>query len=66
MTTATQTMVERYIEAELAVLDGKAVTMNGKTLTMVDLPAIREGRREWEARLERERGGGRPGFVRFI
>ena len=65
MTNAEQ-MVERYIEAEMAVLDGKSITFNGRTMTLADLGEIREGRREWESRVMSERGGGRPGFVRFI
>ncbi|MFI8479647.1 primosomal replication protein PriB/PriC domain protein [Pseudomonas sp. NPDC078700] len=49
MTTAQQ-MVDKYIEAELAVLDGRTITFGGRTLSMADLKDIREGRLEWERR----------------
>lgn len=56
-----QLMVERYIEAEMAVLDGKAIQFGGRTLTMENLSQIREGRKEWERRASAEsvraRGG---------
>lgn len=63
MTTAQQ-MLEKYMEAELAVLDGRSITFNGRTLTLVDLPQIRTGRQEWERRVNAETlaaMGGRPG-----
>ena len=46
-----QKMVDRYIEAELEILDGKTVTMNGRTMGMENLNEIRHGRQEWERRL---------------
>lgn len=55
--TTSQQMVERYLEAELAVLDGKTVTLAGRTLGMENLAEIRKGRQEWEARVTSERGG---------
>ncbi len=59
--TQAQQMVERYIEAEMAVLDGKAIQFGGRTLTMENLNQIREGRKEWERRFNAEnlraRGG---------
>ena len=63
MTTAQQ-MLEKYMEAELAVLDGRSITFNGRTLTMVDLAQIRTGRLEWERRVNAETQaamGGRSG-----
>lgn len=63
MTTAQQ-MLEKYMEAELAVLDGRSITFNGRTLTLVDLPQIRAGRQEWERRVNAETQaamGGRTG-----
>ncbi len=65
MTTTAQQMLDKYIEAEQAVLDGRSVTMGGRTLTMVDLNQIREGRQEWERRVNAERTvaqGGNPGY----
>lgn len=59
--TQAQLMAERYIEAEMAVLDGKAIQFGGRTLTMENLSQIREGRKEWERRVAAEtvraRGG---------
>lgn len=59
--TQAQLMAERYIEAEMAVLDGKAIQFGGRTLTMENLSQIREGRKEWERRASAEsvraRGG---------
>ena len=59
--TQAQQMVERYIEAEMAVLDGKEIQFGGRTLTMENLNQIREGRKEWERRVNAEsvraRGG---------
>lgn len=59
--TQAQQMVERYIDAEMAVLDGKSVQFGGRTLTMENLGQIREGRKEWERRASieviRARGG---------
>lgn len=61
MTTAQQ-MVERYIEAELAVLDGRSITFGGRTLTMANLAEIRQGRLEWELRAQQQSAAlaGRP------
>ncbi len=59
-----KTILERYVEAELAVLDGRSVTFGSRTLTMADLDEIRAGRQEWErkvANLESAaRGRSRP------
>ena len=58
-------MLDKYMAAELAVLDGKTVMFGGRTLTMVDLNQIREGRQEWERRVNAERTvaqGGNPGY----
>ncbi|MEQ5770013.1 hypothetical protein NFH98_20795 [Halomonas sp. H33-56] len=67
MTVNPQDMLNRYLEAEEEVLAGREVRMNGKSLTLADLSDIREGRREWERRVERQKaGGGGPAFVRFV
>ena len=44
-------MIQRYREAEMAVLEGKSVTFNGQQLTLESLSQIRAGRQEWERRL---------------
>lgn len=46
-----EAMIQRYIDAEMAVLDGKSVTFNGQQMTMENLSEIRRGRQEWERRL---------------
>ncbi|PSJ23585.1 primosomal replication protein PriB/PriC domain protein [Halomonas sp. ND22Bw] len=66
MTVNPQDMLDRYLEAEEEVLAGREVKMNGKSLTLADLPDIRAGRREWERRVERQKTGGGPAFVRFV
>ncbi|MGA6468757.1 hypothetical protein ACPEGW_02220 [Escherichia coli] len=59
-----EAMIQRYIDAEIAVLDGKSVTFNGQQMTMENLSEIRQGRQEWERRLvaltARRRGD--PGY----
>ncbi len=37
-------MIQRYREAEMAVLEGKSVTFNGQQLTLESLSQIRAGR----------------------
>ncbi|QMM75428.1 hypothetical protein HVW95_05185 [Escherichia coli] len=44
-------MVQRYRDAEMAVLEGKSVTFNGQQMTLESLSEIRAGRQEWERRL---------------
>jgi len=56
-------MLQRYLDAELEILDGKTVTFSGRTLTMVDLADIQKGRQEWErklSQLQRSARGGQP------
>lgn len=45
-------MLQKYIEAEMAVLDGKSVELNGQSMTMESLSEIRKGREAWERRLQ--------------
>lgn len=67
MTVNAQDMLDRYIQAEQEVLEGRTVTMNGKTLTLESLPEIRKGREYWERRVQQQRpGGGGPSFARFL
>ncbi len=57
-------ILERYLEAELAVLDGRSVTFGSRVLTMADLDEIRAGRQEWERKVtsleNAARGRSRP------
>lgn len=57
-------MIQRYRDAEMAVLEGKSVTFNGQQLTLESLSQIRDGRQEWERRLTAmvNRRRGEPGF----
>ncbi len=56
MTIATD-MLDKYMDAERAILDGKTVSFGGRSLTMENLPEIRKGRQEWEARVKAETTG---------
>jgi hypothetical protein len=63
-TPTAQEMLDKYMEAELALLEGKSITWNGKTYTRENLDEIQRGRREWEQRVSRQ--SARPfGFARF-
>ncbi|EFB8330530.1 TPA: hypothetical protein ROQ19_002453 [Escherichia coli] len=59
-----EVMIQRYIDAEMAVLDGKSVTFNSQQMTMENLSEIRQGRQEWERRLVAltARRRGNPGY----
>ncbi|MDY0965419.1 hypothetical protein [Massilia sp. CFBP9026] len=61
MTTAA-TIVSEYVRAEIAVLAGKTITFQGRSMGMENLQEIRAGRREWEARVAQEKraASGRP------
>lgn len=53
MTTATD-MLAKYLAAEVAVLEGKEVSLGDRKLRMEDLSMITAGRKEWEQRVARE------------
>ena len=53
MTTATD-MLEKYMAAEQAILEGKEIRFGDRSLRMEDLPEIRKGRQEWERRVSCE------------
>lgn len=59
MSTATD-MLASYLAAEAAVLSGKTIQFNGRTLTNENLSEIRAGRLEWEKRVAAEAGNGGP------
>jgi hypothetical protein len=46
-------MLASYTAAEKALLAGKTVSFNGRTMTRENLSEIRAGRKEWESRLSR-------------
>lgn len=49
--TELKSMADAYKEAELSILEGQKVSMNGRTLDRADLDEVRKGRREFERRL---------------
>ncbi len=51
--TATE-MRDKYLAAELALLDGKEVAFGDRKLRREDLPQIILGRKEWERRVAEE------------
>lgn len=57
MSIATE-MVAKYMEAEAALLLGKSVSFNDRTLTSENLAEIRKGRQEWERRAASESARG--------
>ncbi|HEP0988290.1 TPA: hypothetical protein QIX85_000329 [Serratia marcescens] len=46
-----ENMIQSYVDAEKAVLEGKSITFNGQSMTMESLSEIRKGRAQWERRL---------------
>lgn len=60
-----QEMIDRYIQAEKDVLDGKSISMNGRTMSHEDIAEIRIGRREWEQRLNNRNGQKRHSLGRI-
>ena len=61
MPTSTE-MLNKYLAAEAAVLEGKEVSLGDRKLRMEDLPSIIAGRQEWEQRVasESRRAAGAP------
>lgn len=57
--TQAESMVQKYIEAEVAVLEGRSVAFAGRTLTMENLSDIRAGRLQWERRVTAEQARAR-------
>ncbi|MEY0595845.1 hypothetical protein AB7309_21185 [Providencia manganoxydans] len=43
-------MLDKYFEAEMAVLEGKSISLNGQSMTMENLSEIIKGREYWERR----------------
>lgn len=57
-----QEMLDKYLQAEADVLAGKDVQFNGRRVVMADLPAIRQGRQEWERRVAQVQRAGSPAY----
>lgn len=51
-------MLEMYLTAEAAVLQGQSFRMGERQLNRADLAEIRAGRREWEAKVNMQAMGG--------
>lgn len=56
-------MLEMYLAAEAAVLQGQSFRMGERQLNRADLAEIRAGRREWEAKVNMQARGGSRVFV---
>lgn len=72
--TIAQNMLTKYLEAEQAVLEGKTITFEGRSMGMENLQEIIKGRKSWEKRVNAETdtankvrtfGGIRMGVARF-
>lgn len=53
MSTASE-MLFKYLEAEKAILEGKSITFNGRSMAMEDLEQVIAGRKDWERRVASE------------
>ncbi|WP_395593078.1 primosomal replication protein PriB/PriC domain protein (plasmid) [Pseudomonas sp. B26140] len=64
MAISAQEMLDKYLEAEAAVLEGKEINFNGRKLVRADLPQIIAGRKEWERRVNAlaSAARGNPGY----
>lgn len=68
LTTSAQTMLQAYLDAETAILEGKSWRMpDGRMLTLEDLDKVQAGRREWERKAAAEalRQSGSNGYKPF-
>lgn len=55
---------DAYLQAELRVLEGKTVTLDGQSMSLENLSEIRKGREYWERRYTQSRAG-RQGSPRY-
>lgn len=53
MTTSAE-MLDKYINAEAAILDGQSVRFGDRILTRANLIEVQQGRKEWERRVSAE------------
>jgi len=53
MTTASE-MLDKYIAAEVAILEGQSVRFGERILTRANLIEVQQGRRDWERRVNAE------------
>lgn len=59
MAMTAQEMLDKYLDAEAAVLEGKEINFNGRKLVRADLPQIIAGRKEWERRVNAQAAAAR-------
>jgi hypothetical protein len=52
--TVAQTMLQKYLDAEAAVLDGQEVRFQDRILTMANLGEIQRGREQWQRTVNAE------------
>lgn len=64
MSAATE-MVALYTAAEAAVLKGQSYSIAGRSLTRANLTEIRNGRREWEAKVAAENARSSGGSSKY-
>ncbi|WP_367154661.1 hypothetical protein [Methylomonas sp. HYX-M1] len=53
MSTATD-MLQKYIDAEAAILSGQSVRFGERMLTRADLAMVQKGRQEWQRKVSAE------------
>jgi hypothetical protein len=53
MSTATE-MLQKYLDAETAILSGQTVRFGERLLTRANLIEVQQGRREWERKVATE------------
>lgn len=53
MTTATE-MLNKYIDAETAILEGQTVSFNGRSYSMANLKDVQDGRAYWQKKVNAE------------
>ena len=53
MSVATDKLIE-YLAAESAILKGQVYWLNGRKLERANLTEVRDGRREWESKVNSE------------
>ena len=58
-------MLALYIAAEKKVLTNQSYTLNGVTVTRSNLPEIRKGRAEWQARVNAEKAKSQGGSNKY-
>lgn len=61
-----QDMLDKYLEAEQKLLEGKSIQWQGRTLTRENLDVIQRGRREWERRVANAAQPSRHSVARFV